>query len=400
MDLRHPSAVVTGCLLGLASTPACEAIVGIEDRVVSTTSYDAGTSTASGGSTGTGGSAGAGGSTGTGGAAGGGGAPAPCTDGPYGIEGFYFGAPVLEPTFNVDPDPAWCPSNGPVNGGGHVSPDGLRFIQNRGGTGDPACCGGCFRQVEFVRSSLDDDWSTAIAVKFLQSYWVGQWIFLDNLGLMGCHGGDMSCAFYARQSAAQGWPYGYGPDPDHFAFNTLPAFSGTAADQEFAPTPDGRWIVFASNRVSAVDDSAVGGPAAQDLWLGAAVDTPASGPIDPTKGYEALQHLTTASSPDFADMPAWISDDARTIVFSTRRLPDDGFDLHVTTRSDAASSFGPAVKLSAASVDGADEDSFSMPSVATLAAHGGRGFATFRRTVVAPAFTFYRMPVCLGSPDP
>jgi len=324
-----------------------------------------------------------------------------CPDGPYGAAKLYFGALVEEPTFELDSPPPSDPGETQQAGEGYLSPDGLRFIQSRGTvTNTQGCSGTCFKSREYVRLDWTDPWSNATQFSFIQSFWnYLPHMFLQNLGLFSCHGGGLHCVFYARSGTGQSWPFGYGGTSDHFEYYKTPPFDGSAYNYAFAPTPDGRYLAFSSNRdgptnANGSDTSA----AALDLWTAESVDTTA--PIDPTQSFQSLKKHPLASSGDFADVPEWLADDALTLVFSSRRVGDGSVELFVTERASTSDAFGAAQKIASLSSPSIDENAFSVPSLATLATHGNHGVGFLRRAVTPQSVKYYRFDVCVGSASP
>jgi hypothetical protein len=292
------------------------------------------------------------------------GAPPTCEAGPYGAEDLFFGAPeaydsVLPAAF----------------GDAHQSPDGLRMMGRTGG----------FQQREYYRASLDADWGTFYEGGIY--YELEMHLFGQNLFLYSGHGGSHKAAVYIRATAAQAFGY----DATKY-FVEQPMFSGTAHDVAFTPTPDGLLVAFSSSRVSAADDTAQAGDAAgTDLWLMEPI-----APAQPQNGFSNLQRLALASGPDL-DVPEWISDDGRTLIFRSIRPGSSSVDLYVSSRASMAQSFGAAVKIAALSDTVADELAFSLPSIAAIQELGGSACAYFLRVPAPNMHQWYRVPVCLGA---
>ncbi|MBI4953856.1 MAG: hypothetical protein HY908_17665 [Myxococcales bacterium] len=316
--------------------------------------------------------AGGAGGAASGAAGGGGGGSSPCdlADGPYGIHGLRFGA--LEPYAAFQ--------SGEREGS--LSPTGLRFIQNNA----------AFSLREYTRGSLTDE-SWAMSTWTVAYFDVQVRYANEDLGLFACHGGEQKCGFYWRASTDV--PFGYDND---FAFLSLPPFDvlisgGGAADFAFTTTPDGRFLAFSSNRLSALEDVPAGPlPDGMELWT-----AEPNNPANPEASYKALVAQTLASSPSSQDLPRWFSDDALAIVLASKMPGEASRDVYLASRSSTAGPFDAPERI--LSVPSADEDGFTMPSLETIVAHGNRGYGYLRRGL-DPAMTWYRFEVCVGVPAP
>lgn len=360
-------------VFALTTGAGCEWLGGIDERTLAVPT-----------SAGAGGSGGASASTSTsggGGDGGQGGGPARCPDGPYGPDALYFGDPVVWAGFDA------------MKGFGALAPSGLRFVKSAGTVTDAeGCIGTCFKLEEHTRTELDGAW--AAPASFLVSY-VGDWphVVLNDLGLFACHGGELKCAYYERATITESYPFDTTHDFWSDAEFGIMKANGGAADHAFAPTPDGRFIAFASDRMAPNDDTGLGQEQI-DLWTAEAVV-----PGNPTKGYTNLVKHALASSPD-PDFPSWISDDAGTVVLSSHQEPSPTPDLYVVSRDAPVDTFGPPQKLVSLSRDGIVEDGFSIPSIATLAAHGNVGEGFVRWSTSTSQREYRTFPVCLGSANP
>lgn len=404
----------------LLVVPACHVVFGIEgDRAydepgtgstsgvggsastsagATSTSTTTATSTAGGG----GRDGGAGGAAGHGaGGDGSGGSRAcpdlgPATDGPYGDAELYFGAPTTFQSLPQDyvsggTQPAAQRSLG-------ISGDGL-VLASRETQNAPIV----LRRRDDIRAP----WESSLGYLSDPFTDTDPHFDADGRTLFACTSSEGICSVFRRSSPEGGFDSTLDPGEATFDFGPFFHEKHAAIDRSFVPTPDLVHLAFASSRShdSTTSNDGGDGTGVTDLWMARAID-----PADLSLGYTDLHHLDVASAapnlPAVAqpkwpeEAPGWLADDGRTIVFHSGRSAD--FDLYVTSGDPETGSFGEAVRIDALSEEGFFEESFTMPSLATLALSCGRGEAYFRRFELnqfgGSASSVQRVTVCVGAP--
>jgi len=263
---------------------------------------------------------------------------------------------------------------------GSVSPDGLRFMARS----DSYTVG------EYTRSALNQHFTRTQTHPFLDGdFWPR--LTKGGYGLFLSHGSGY-VTYYERSLLQNAFP----PMPAHY-FTPL---TMSAKHLSFTPSADGRHLVFWSNRRTATDlRPSVNG--AGYLWTAEALEPNAIGApeFSSVTRQQSLpvalygQNSTTA-------VPVWLSDDGLTLLVRHQVFAAPTFDIFTSSRTSLDAGFGPVQTVPTLSGDEFQEESFSLPSIATLEGNSCRADGYLRRGVDPYPYAWFRVPVCLGQPCP